>query len=189
MDPSRSSPQDLAQVQAQLLQLQNFITSIASSSQPGPSANVVHFAEPLVQHSSALPASTPVTERYQSARALPAVVNSSQGVQGHPSSLPAAPAGLGFPATSSQQPFLGMHSLGLNLATGHVNQARLASASATIPRQPSLTRRGRRRGPAVHPPSLPNTRPDIRQCYVEGAPDSTLRITVKVYPPHVSIRF
>lgn len=71
------------------------------------------------------------------------------------------------------------------MATGHVNQARLASASARLPRQPLLQRRGRRRGSAQHPPSLPRTA-GVEQCYLEGSGGQVARVTVKIYPPHVS---
>lgn len=97
------------------------------------------------------------------------------------------------------QPFLGVQSLGLNLATGHANQARRASAAATLPRQPALTARRtqaqsnrRVRGVAVHPPALPNgisRQPSIGDCLVLGAAERTFRITAKVHFPIVSVFF
>lgn len=97
------------------------------------------------------------------------------------------------------QPFLGVQSLGLNLATGHANQARQASAAATLPRQPALTARRtqaqssrRVRGAAVHPPTLPNgipQQPKIGDCLVLGTAERTFRITVKVHFPVVSVFF
>jgi hypothetical protein len=81
--------------------------------------------------------SIPIQNVYQSACTLPA--------------LPSNP-----PSTS--QPFLGFSALAPpSLPTQHANQAHLASAAATIPRQQQFARRGsRRRGPA-RPPPLPSS--------------------------------
>jgi len=97
------------------------------------------------------------------------------------------------------QPFLGVQSLGLNLATGHANQARRASAAATLPRQPALTTCHTQaqsnccvRGVAVHPPTLPNgisQQPSIGDCLILGAAEWTFRITAKVHFPTVSVFF
>lgn len=90
------------------------------------------------------------------------------------------------PTTSTGfQPFLGMQNLGIHLATGNANQARLSSAASTLPRPPALTRR-RARGPSRHPPTLPRPeKQDVAHCYVDNALVPTVRITVKVYPPSV----
>ncbi|KAF8804651.1 hypothetical protein BYT27DRAFT_7213790 [Phlegmacium glaucopus] len=98
------------------------------------------------------------------------------------------PHQLGHPATTASRPgtsfnpFLGGAALGLS--TAHANQARLASALSTIPRNPSLSRRGRR-GPAQHPPALPSSRKvSINSCLSQDASGGhLLRITVKVLPP------
>ncbi|KAJ7456993.1 hypothetical protein FB451DRAFT_1142912 [Mycena latifolia] len=105
---------------------------------------------------------TPIIHRYQSGRSAPPALS----------------------APASYEPFLGMSTLAPSsstLNTGHVNEARLRSAQAVLPRASGLVRR-RPRGPAQHPPSLSN-RPKIDQCMVEGAAVPTLRATVLVYPP------
>jgi hypothetical protein len=110
----------------------------------------------------------------------------AQVPQGHATSVAAS-----VPSTS--QPFLGLDRLGLSM-TGQVNQRRLASAAATLPRQPQLPRRGRGRGrgrgPAISAPSLRRvSRPKIEDC-MSTIPDAQgnfpIRIKVKVYPPQVS---
>lgn len=109
--------------------------------------------------------SAPITQVYQPSG------RRSQNV-GHPQ-----PTG---GQSASFHPFLG-----LNLPTANANQARMASASSTIPRSTPLPHRGRR-GPAQHPPSLPpvTRRPSAELCHgfdISGA--SILRILVKVMPP------
>ncbi|KDQ49089.1 hypothetical protein JAAARDRAFT_143923 [Jaapia argillacea MUCL 33604] len=86
--------------------------------------------------------------------------------------------------------------LGLSTLDGplrqQVNRTRLASNAATAPRQPPLPVRRRVRGVAAHPPSLPNPRLGVQQCFTtpfNGLPNSTVRITVQVYPPQVSLCF
>jgi hypothetical protein len=90
---------------------------------------------------------------------------------------------------TSFNPFLGLGGAALSLPTAHANQARLASALSTIPRNPSLPRRGRR-GPAQHPPALPSSRKvSINNCLSQDASGShSLKIIVKVLPPPVSPR-
>ena len=157
--------------------------SQASASAPVPHQHSVRFMEPLPVAGS-LPTQTaaatmppPITQLYQ-----------SNQHSGHPSS--------GHPNTSSSfQPFLGISSLGAGFAAGHANQARLASAATTLPRQPTLSRRTSRstrtRGPAIQPPSIPvelapGSALHLRSCFVSGTSDPVVRLTVKVYPPAVS---
>ncbi len=90
----------------------------------------------------------------------------------------------------SSQPFLGRDNLSINMSA-QVNQQRRVSAAASQPRQPRLPSRGRRRGPAVPPPSLPrNSQPCIDDCVStairDGVEVPTLRIKFKIYPPQVS---
>ena len=114
--------------------------------------------------------SLPIQNVYQSARTLPALLSNP-------------------PSTS--QPFLGFSALAApsgSLPTQNANQARLASAAATIPQQQQVARRGsRRRGPARPPPTLAHqpVRAKIENCLVETDPE-TIRVRVRVYPPAVS---
>ncbi|KAJ7185980.1 hypothetical protein C8R46DRAFT_1208072 [Mycena filopes] len=106
---------------------------------------------------------TPVTHRYQAPRTVPAPL--------------VAPA--------SYQPFLGMANLApssATLNTSHANQQRMSSANAVLPRGAGLVRR-HARGPARHTPSLAQ-RPQIDQCFVEGADVPTVRTQILVYRPH-----
>ncbi|TDL14092.1 hypothetical protein BD410DRAFT_846356 [Rickenella mellea] len=171
-----NSTQGIAGLQNQLLQLQAAIASLANANtstpqtQPQPTANPPHNITPVVPptrpNTPVIPGpsgSHPITNRYTSIRAR------------HQ------------PGPSLLQPFVGMGGLGLQLNTGHANQARLASSSTTIPRQAALSVRGRRRGPATLPPSLPrNPSPrTIQECLVDGATQPTVKVTVKVYPPSI----
>lgn len=174
-----NTTQGIAGLQNQLLQLHAAIAaSLANANtntpqtQPQPTANPPHDITPVVPptrpNTPVIPGpsgSHPITNRYTSIRAR------------HQ------------PGPSSLQPFVGMGGLGLQLQTGHVNQARLASSSTTIPRQPALAVRGRRRGPATLPPSLPrNPSPrTIHECLVDGATLPTVKVTVKVYPPSIPV--
>ena len=100
----------------------------------------------------------PINQLYQS-RQIPQ--------QGHPASQSGTqPPGLGF------HPFLG------NLpSTSLVNQARLASASATLPR------RGRRRGAAPQAPVLGRAKRDFfAPCYIDSE-QTTVRTIIRVLPP------
>lgn len=83
-------------------------------------------------------------------------------------------------------PFRGISSLTPQLNTTTVNQARQASAIATLPhhRHQSLPRRGRSQ--AVTTPRLPKpTQNSILRCI--NAMTGEITITVKVYPPLVSL--
>ena len=120
----------------------------------------------------------PITQLYQSRQ---------HSASGHPSS-----GHLSTP--SSFQPFLGISSLGVGFAAGHANQARLASAATTLPRQPTLSHRTshstRTHGPAIQPPSLPvelapGSALHLQSCFVSGTPEPVVWLTVKVYPPAV----
>lgn len=113
--------------------------------------------------------------------------------------LPPLPANV--PATS--QPFLGFSSLAPPSSTRQANQARLSSASATIPRQPQVQPRSRtsRRGATASMttvrgggratlPRILNGRDGqerVEDCLVADANPSSLRIQVRVLPPLVSI--
>jgi hypothetical protein len=128
--------------------------------------------------------SQPISSTYQSVRATPAVNSAGPLImgssQGHPSTSLSASA-------APSQPFLGFNSLGVSM-TGQVNRQRLSAAAAHIPRQPRLPSRGRRRGPATHPPGMPRA-PRIDDCYttvsVNGTSVPGIRTIVKVYPPQV----
>jgi hypothetical protein len=106
----------------------------------------------------------PIIQHYHSNRQAPALQSVSQSPAFHP--------------------FIGTR---LNLpATSIANQARLASASNTIPRQVSLPVRGRRRT-AQQPPRLPRFLPKVSvdDCLIKDAPVSTVRVVVRVLPPLV----
>jgi hypothetical protein len=114
--------------------------------------------------------SFPIQNLYQSARMLPTLPNNPSG---------------------SSQPFLGFSALAppsaASLPTQRVNQARLASAATTIPRQQQVARRGSRsRGPARPSPNLVHRpiRARIENCLLETDPE-TIRVQVRVYPPMV----
>ena len=112
----------------------------------------------------------PITQLYQS---------SCQQLHGHPATS--------TPASNRFQPYANIGSLGL--PTGHANQARMASASSTIPHSVSLPRWGSRQtcGPAQMPPILLQTRkPRLDNCMVQGATLPTICIKFLVYSPLVS---
>ena len=149
---------------------------IQAPTAPASQQQSVHFLDPGTQTAAAIP--RPITQLYQSHQ---------HSASGHPSS--------GHPSTPSPfQPFLGISNLGVGLAAGHVNQARLASAATTLPRQPTLSccasRSARTRGPARQPPSIPaeltpGSALHLRSCFVPGTPGPVVWLTVKVYPPAV----
>lgn len=162
----------------------------AMSSSPGAST-------PAANSSSTSTAGAPAQS--SSAPAGPAPIGPYQSAR-----LPLAPQG--FPSSSvnisangtsaAPVPFLGFNQLGGMSHASHVNQQRLASAQATLPRAPSLqarrARSSRPRGPAIHPPSLPVARkPSVaNSCMTEvfhpdGSAVPAARVTVKVYPPQV----
>jgi hypothetical protein len=113
----------------------------------------------------------------------PPVSQLYQNVRPH---QPGQPAAVTSRSGMAFNPFIG--GAALSLPTAHANQARLASALTSIPRNPSLPRRGRRRGPAQHPPTLPSSRKvSINNCLSQDASGGhSLRIIVKVMPPPVS---
>ncbi|KAJ8502586.1 hypothetical protein ONZ45_g11619 [Pleurotus djamor] len=135
---------------------------------------------PPVAASSALPPPTPVLQHQPpSTQALPTagpVVRPYESVR-LTRSTPAL-----FPGLPNRGPTMA-------LSTRNVNQARLASASATLPRPAGLVQRSSRRasrGPAVPPPSLPSAPSPqslLTRCLVDGAALPTVRVTVQVYPP------
>jgi hypothetical protein len=139
----------------------------------------------------------PISQLYQRPQTPALSQHSAPGYPSHPPPGPGHPTGP-TQNTSSFQPFLGINNLGVGFAAGHANQARLASAAATLPRQPALNRRTSRstrtRGPAIQPPSIPvelapGSALHLRSCFVSGTPDPVVRLTVKVYPPAVSFLF
>ena len=146
-------------------------TQFASSGPPSTQPLLLQQTQPQPQPQPSMTQPPPVSQLYQNIR----------------------PHQLGHPATTSTtyrpntsfNPFLGGAALGL--PTAHANQARLASALSSIPRNPSLPRRGRR-GPAQHPPALPSSRKvSINNCLSQDPSGShSLRVIVKVLPPPVS---
>lgn len=153
------------QVQAQPPAIQStFQPTQVPPSQAGPPATQPIF----LQQTQVQTQPPPVTQLYQNLRPF-------QPQAAPPTTRP----GMSF------NPFLG--GAALSLPTAHANQARLASALSTIPRNPSLPRRGRR-GPSQHPPALPSSRKvSINNCLSQDASGiHTLKIIVKVLPPPVS---
>ena len=79
----------------------------------------------------------------------------------------------------------------LNLPTTSIaNQARLASANNTLPRQVSLPIRGRRRAMVLQAPVLPrivSKKVTVDDCLVSDASVHTVRIVARVFPPLVHI--
>lgn len=161
-------------------------SSIVSHTQPTSQQFGATHTIPTQQHSApSIITSMPVAP-YQSIRTM----GLPSARDGHPS------VAASTVAEPSSQPFLGFNNLGVNMR-GQVNQRRLASSAATaLPSsQPRLPARGRRRGPAVHPPSLPRAAgARIEDCLL-NVPEyhdngvqvvgPLLRVKVKVYPPPV----
>jgi hypothetical protein len=147
-------------------------THVAFSAEPS-GAQQHQVPSPAPCPLSQPPSPAPITQPYQSQRTLSL---------GHPSVSIFTP--------SSSQPFLGFNTLAPSMA-GQVNQQRLASSASSQPRQPRLPSRTRRRGPAVHPPSLPRAArvDDCRMSIVDSNSREVagLRVKVKVYPPPVSV--
>lgn len=150
--------------------------SSSTSHAPQPSLNPLPPSTPSSLSSHAFSGQAPsnpppVFERYESLR---------------PGSSQAGPSTLQVGSGSgSFQPFAGISSLGRPLSTEHVNQARMASSSSLLPRGQPLPRRGRRRGSAVHAPSIPHPpRPPTWKDCVSN--DGIIRLNIKVYPPVVS---
>ena len=161
--------------QAFLNRLSTSETQVLQNTPTGPPSSLATASVSPSQtpSSSAVPLARtgipPITQLYQSAQ------------QGHP-----APSSFPVSQPPSFHPFIGTSQ---NLsATSIANQARLASAQNTIPRQVSLSQRGRRRGVAQQPPILSRTssKISIQQCFVSDAPVPTIRIVVRVFPPLVS---
>lgn len=161
-------------------------------SQPSPSRPPPSVYTPSQPPPSQSPLSTnhtvqPITDQYLSSaisRVQPASHDVTSTYLGHPTSSTRA--------LSSSQPFLGFNELSIGM-TGQANQRRLASAATHLPRQPQLVtrgsrvNRGRRRGPAIHPPSLPRG-PTVEDCtYVASSANGNdlqmVRIRAYIYPP------
>lgn len=144
-------------------------SSAPPATQPLP--NFLQQTQVRAQPSTTQP--PPVSQPYQNVQFRP-------HQPGHPATVTSRPA-------TSFNPFLQVGNAALSLPTAHANQARMASALSSIPRNPSLPRRGRR-GPAQHPPALPSSRKvSINNCLSQDASGGhSLRIIVKVMPPPVS---
>ena len=163
-----------SQVQAQPSAIQPAFqpTQVGLPSSEPPATQPFFLQQTQVQAQPSMIQPPPVSQLYQSIR--PHQPGQSETI-----------ASGSRPGTSFN-PFLGGSSL--NLPTAHANQARLASALSSIPRNPSLPRRGRR-GPAQHPPTLPSSRKISisNNCLSRDASGTnSLRIIVKVMPPPVS---
>ena len=128
------------------------------------------------------PGPTPSHSQQMPPQAVPSITQLYQNTRAQQHGHPAAAASL----APSFHPFFGT---GLNISTLHVNQARLASASATIPRNPPLNRR--RRGPSAAAPTLPrvSSRMSIEKCMQEGAEVPSIRMTIRIFPPLVGFSF
>jgi hypothetical protein len=170
------------------------LPSAPPPSQPLPSSiSITHTHQQLNQALLATQFSDaqPISEPYMGSaisQALPATQNIRRATSrrfGH--AIPSTAR-----APSSSQPFLGSNELSIGM-TGQVNQRRLASAAAHLPRAPRLVTRGGRtnrgvhRGPAIHPPSLPRS-PSLEDCtYLGPDPNGNnvpmIHIKVYVYPP------
>lgn len=180
---------DLTQLNpAQLQTLMSLIQSLPTTGQPtgtrtdNSSSTIAHVPStqppiPPVQPPTTMAANS--IGPYQSVR-MPGVFRAPQG---YPSQA------MTQMSPGQMQPFLGRDNLALSVSD-QVNQRRWASA-ANHPRQPRLLSRGRRRGPAVQPPSLPRRRDthQMEDCLSttinNGVEIPTIRIKVKVYPPLV----
>ena len=162
-----------------------------------------------IQLQAATPA-PPITQLYTGNRTLGTAQPAGPTYLPTPPTQPAAaahPAVSGFPPPSAYpapggfQPFLGAAGLGLNLATGHANQARLASNLPHSNQQRSLPIRGSRaprgsggrgtgcRGNASRPPSLTLEEPvpSREVCLVQDSSIPSILVTVVVLPPLVRI--
>ncbi len=176
MDQTFSS-EELARLRA-FLQVMTAVPPTApptTSQLAAPSiAPVSLLSQPLSQSLSSLPTQQPpIATLYQSGHQQP---QSS-----------AATVASGSAAMARFQPFSG---IGLNLPTGLANQARMASASSSIPRSVALPRRTSRwtRGPAQNlPVPIQARKPSIDDCVVAGAATPTIRIKIFVYLPIVSL--
>ncbi|KAF6744449.1 hypothetical protein DFP72DRAFT_1078515 [Ephemerocybe angulata] len=181
-------PNNLPFTPAQLAQLQAFLSAVMPASanpasQQPPVVPAIPPAPPAPPHQPPIvPAIPPVPTvppqpAINPAPPIASLYQSVRAPQGHPSLTPQQSGGF--------QPFVGASSLSLPLTTSNVNQARMASANATVPRAPTLPVRGRRRGPASAPPGLPlvGVAGEVRRCYVEGT--GNVRLTIKVYPTDI----
>ena len=184
MDQTFSS-EELARLRV-LLQATSTVASASPTGQISPPTTVSSplvslFSQPPSQSSSRSLTTQPppIVHLYQSSR--------QQSLPQDQSSMAFASSSV---PTARFQPYSGIGTLGLNLPTGHANQARMASASSSIPRPTPLPRRSSRRtrGPAHNPPVLAQARKaSIDDCLVAGATLPTIRIKVLVYPPIVGI--
>ena len=134
-------------------------------------------------HSQPLgPLSSQLQQLPPPSQAVPSITQLYQNTRAQHQGHPAAAAS----AVPSFHPFFGT---GLNISTSHANQARMASASATIPRNPPLNRR--RQGPSAAAPTLPqvSSRMTIEKCMQEGAEVPSIRMTIRVFPPLIGFTF
>ena len=185
MDLRQLNPTELAHLQTIIGHIQSSQSQQTSQPTGAQTGNVSSTMGHLPSIPSPIPSALPPTiaanpiSPYQSVH-MPSV---PQAPQGHPSQ-----AMIQMP-TGPPQPFLGRNSLAIGMSD-QVNQQRRASA-ANHPRQPRLPSRGRRRGPAVQPPSLPRRHNglQIEDCLStsinNGIETHTICVKVKVHPPTV----
>jgi hypothetical protein len=189
MDPSQLNDAELAHLQAHLQVLLGRMRNQSPSQLPGsqPTSTNEH-------QTASAPLPAPIPPPVSPIAPLTMAGTNPVGAIGPYQSI-RLPSLLQAPAQAalqpSSQPFLGRNNLAINMSA-QVNQQRRVSAAASQPRQPRLPSRGRRRGPAVPPPSLPrNNQPCIDDCVStairDGVEIPTLRIKLKIYPPQVSI--
>lgn len=179
-----SAATQLAQMQQQLANMQAAFTTLQAS-QPSSSG----------QHSQARSSSASILgQPNHPATSSPSPITLYQSARTASQPTPMPGQSSLQQTRASSQPFLGVQNLAVDY-TRHVNQARLAHAAESQPRQTQLPRRGSRRprGPAIAPPSLAHLKPDIRQCITElfpangGPAEPAFRTMIKVYPPAVCL--
>lgn len=178
MDLTHLSPEQINQLQTIALCLSQMPLATGAGSQP-PAVQTNGTTPIPAYHSARTPTMPPTTP--QGHPPAPAAIASPSVSRGHPSLNTVTVA------DSSSQPFLGLNSMGVSM-TSQVNQQRLSAASANIPRQPRLPSRTRRRGPALHSPTLPRS-PQVDDCHttvlVNGMNVPGVCVKVKIYPPQV----
>ena len=182
---------------------------------PQPPGPVSFTIAPTPMQSQAATPAPPITQLYTGIHTLGTAHPAAPTYPPAPPTQPArpaqpavlahpAPSGFpppsAYPAPGGFQPFLGVAGLGLNLATGHANQARLASSlphsnQRSLPIRGSRAPRGSggrgtgRRGNASRPPSLTAEEPvsSRKVCLVQDSSIPSILVTVVVLPPLVRI--
>jgi hypothetical protein len=175
--PSQQANQSIGTPQPSQPSLQLSSSTVSTTGNMTPHLSSMALPQPSMTQLPSTPLTTPVHHQYQSAR----------GIQGTSAPLlPSAPYGhpSSISAGGPSQPFLGLHNIGLSMA-GQVNQQRRASAAHHSSAH-QLQTRGRRRGPAIRPPTLPRSS-RVEDCLsVTGTTTGNIRLKVKIYPPQVS---